>query len=330
MTNAKVLLLATAVISLAAPLRAGAEVRLSGSLDSVALEATNATMPEIVAALQSTFRVKISLAGSTSRRFTGAYSGSLRRVLARLLDGGNYVISPVSGGMSIAILMPNAARPGMQRVAGANVAFDAAGGNAGVQGWSPGPSPPAVVAPASPRPPTQLAAAAPASALAAGMDEGGTAQGWVPAPSSLSLPLPPATQNGSPGVVIADADEGSNDQGWVPKPDPLKAPGAADARQDPASHDAATAPTAAGPRAAPDEGSSVQGWIPKVNPFAVSVAPSAGARVDVSAPPPEDPPAVAAMQGWSGWSGPLPGETVRPAPGVRPPMMAPAGPQQDN
>jgi hypothetical protein len=299
---------------------------LSGSLDSVALEATNATMPEIVAALQSTFGVKISIAGSTSRRFTGAYSGPLRRVLARLLDGGNYVISPVSGGMSIAILVPNAARPGMQRVAGANVAFDAAGGNAGVQGWSPGPSSPAVVAPASPRPPAQLAAAAPASALAAGMDEGGTAQGWVPAPSSLSLPLPAAAQNGSFGVVIADADEGSNVQGWVPKPDPLKSAGATDAKRDPAFHDAATA----APRAAPDEGSSVQGWIPKVNPFTASLAPSADARADASAPPPEDPPANAAMQGWSGWSGPLPGETVRPARGVGPPMMAPAGPQQDN
>jgi hypothetical protein len=81
-----------------------AEVRLSGTPDHVVLQTNDATMPEILDALRAVFDRDVKLKGATARKFTGAYSGSVRRVLSRLLTGEDYVLRSTSDGMSIVLL----------------------------------------------------------------------------------------------------------------------------------------------------------------------------------------------------------------------------------
>jgi len=89
--------------------RAAAEVRLSGTPDRMVLQASDATMPEILSALRSAFALELELKGATARKFTGTYSGSVRRVLSRLLTGEDYVLSSAADGMSVILLGTGAA-----------------------------------------------------------------------------------------------------------------------------------------------------------------------------------------------------------------------------
>src|SRR5262249_17816045 len=91
--------------------RGWAEVQLSGTADHAVLKANNGTLPEVVSGLESRFNVKIRLAGTTQQQITGVYSGSLRRVLSRLLDGVDHFISSGPEGMGIVVVGPNGARP---------------------------------------------------------------------------------------------------------------------------------------------------------------------------------------------------------------------------
>jgi hypothetical protein len=84
--------------------RSEAEVRLSGTPDRLVLQTSDATMAEILAALRSSFDVEVKLSGNTVRRFTGVYSGSVRRVLSRLLAGQDYVVRSTADGISIRLL----------------------------------------------------------------------------------------------------------------------------------------------------------------------------------------------------------------------------------
>jgi hypothetical protein len=81
-----------------------AEVRLSGTPDRMVLRASDATMPEILDAVRSTFDLEVRLKGATVRKFTGVYSGSMRQVLSRLLAGEDYVLRSAADGMSIILL----------------------------------------------------------------------------------------------------------------------------------------------------------------------------------------------------------------------------------
>jgi hypothetical protein len=105
-----------------------AEVRLSGTPDRVVLTTNDATIADILAALRSAFDVEVNLTGGTARKFTGVYSGSVRRVLSRLLTGNDYVLRSGPDGISIRLLgdstadssaasNPSPAAPGSRLVA---------------------------------------------------------------------------------------------------------------------------------------------------------------------------------------------------------------------
>jgi hypothetical protein len=80
-----------------------AEVRLSGTPDHVVLRVNDATIAEILAALGAEFDLEVKLKGTTARKFTGVYSGSVRQVLSRLLTGENYVLRSAADGMSMVL-----------------------------------------------------------------------------------------------------------------------------------------------------------------------------------------------------------------------------------
>ena len=84
--------------------RSEAEVRLSGTPDRIVLQTNDATIVEILAALRTSFDVEVKFSGATARRFSGVYSGSVRRVLSRLLAGEDYVVRSTADGISIRLL----------------------------------------------------------------------------------------------------------------------------------------------------------------------------------------------------------------------------------
>jgi hypothetical protein len=84
--------------------RSAAEVHASGTPDRFVLQAHDATMPEILAAVRSAFDLEVRLKGATARKFTGVYSGSVRQVLSRLLAGEDYVLRSAADSLSIVLL----------------------------------------------------------------------------------------------------------------------------------------------------------------------------------------------------------------------------------
>lgn len=93
------------------------EVRLSGMQDRLVLQANDATVPEVLAALRRAIGLEVMLRGTVEQKFTGVYSGSVHYVLTRLLMGENYILQTTSSGISIVLLgqsvSDDEARPGL-------------------------------------------------------------------------------------------------------------------------------------------------------------------------------------------------------------------------
>jgi hypothetical protein len=96
---------------------ARAEVRVSGDADQLTLQVREASFADIVAALHATLRVDVVMKGSVTRQFSGTYVGSLRSVLARLLNGGDYVLDSVGGKLRIVLVGASGAKAVYMRAA---------------------------------------------------------------------------------------------------------------------------------------------------------------------------------------------------------------------
>ena len=80
-----------------------AEVRVQGEMLDVRVEAHDATVAEILAALGERF--SLHYRGTTGDRgLTMTFDGPLRRVVARALDGYNYVIRERGDGLEVIVL----------------------------------------------------------------------------------------------------------------------------------------------------------------------------------------------------------------------------------
>ena len=94
---------------------ARAEVRVEGAASNLHLDARDATVADVLAVLAERFglRVRGAVGG---RRISGDFDGPLRRVIARVLDGNNYVIRTRGDGLEVMVLdaaSPNAVPPPM-------------------------------------------------------------------------------------------------------------------------------------------------------------------------------------------------------------------------
>jgi hypothetical protein len=97
--------LATAlVLSCVGTVPACADVRISGSDARLVLQANDASLTDILSALQSSFRVDVRVKGNVTQHFTGTYTGSLRHVLGRLLGGTDYVLKMSPSGLQIVLV----------------------------------------------------------------------------------------------------------------------------------------------------------------------------------------------------------------------------------
>jgi hypothetical protein len=92
-------------------------VRLAGTPDKLRLELNDATVGDALAALQSAFDMKCRCPPAMDRRVTGDFQGNIGRVLARLLEGNDYVIKTTpSGAVEVIIPGANAAAASAQAV----------------------------------------------------------------------------------------------------------------------------------------------------------------------------------------------------------------------
>ena len=90
-----------------------AQIRVQGPVENIRLEANDATVEEILAVLRARFDLHYRDT-ALNRRVTGTYEGPLRRILARVLDGYDYVIGPKGGNIEVIVVStgaPRQARP---------------------------------------------------------------------------------------------------------------------------------------------------------------------------------------------------------------------------
>jgi hypothetical protein len=69
-----------------------ADVRVSGDVEAVQLNASRSNVGEVLSALESAFRLRVNTSIVLDKPIGGTYSGSLAQVLPRILQGYNYVI----------------------------------------------------------------------------------------------------------------------------------------------------------------------------------------------------------------------------------------------
>jgi hypothetical protein len=86
-----------------------AEVRVSGQVDALIVETREAPIEEILTALRASFNLQYRTSGALNRVITGTYTGSLQRVVARLLGGYNYVMQSSAGGVELTVFGPGGA-----------------------------------------------------------------------------------------------------------------------------------------------------------------------------------------------------------------------------
>lgn len=99
-----------AVVFLAAALSAvgaSAEVRVSEARDGrLTIEAHDATVRQVLDALSAKRALRLRTSDALTRTITGTYSGSLPRVLSRILDGYDHVVHATAAGTELEVFGP--------------------------------------------------------------------------------------------------------------------------------------------------------------------------------------------------------------------------------
>jgi hypothetical protein len=83
---------------------ASAEVRVAGDLNALRVSASGDALSEVLSTFGTLFPVRYRSSLPLTAEINGAYSGSLSQVVARLLDGYNYVIKKDQGLTEIIVL----------------------------------------------------------------------------------------------------------------------------------------------------------------------------------------------------------------------------------
>jgi hypothetical protein len=82
---------------------AEAAADVQGDPSAVQLRAENASTREVLDALAAKFGLKYKLSVQIGREVGGSYSGTLRQVLARVLDGTDYVVQVNENGIKVIV-----------------------------------------------------------------------------------------------------------------------------------------------------------------------------------------------------------------------------------
>ena len=88
----------------AAPGVALASAQVSGTAQSVSVDAQNSTLKEVLSALGRNFHLQLQSSANLDKPISGTYHGSLQRIVARLLEGYNFIIQTNQGGLQVTVL----------------------------------------------------------------------------------------------------------------------------------------------------------------------------------------------------------------------------------
>ena len=92
-----------ALVVLSSP-ATNAEMRLTGQVDAVRLEARDATIQDVLTALGATYGLRIRTATPLGAHITGTFTGPLLKVVARVLEGYDYVSKSMNGTVEVAVV----------------------------------------------------------------------------------------------------------------------------------------------------------------------------------------------------------------------------------
>jgi hypothetical protein len=86
-----------------APAPVLAEMQVSGTPEAVRVEAGDAPLEKILAALNRAFGVRYQLSVNLDKRLSGTYEGSLPEVLKGILNGYNFVLYTDNGALAVSV-----------------------------------------------------------------------------------------------------------------------------------------------------------------------------------------------------------------------------------
>lgn len=212
--------IAALAIALMAPSAAFASAQISGSQQSVSVIAQNSSLKEILSALSQKFKLQFESSANLDKQISGAYRGSLQRVVSRLLEGYNFIITTNEDKVQVAVLGTENSRiaSGASAQSGQNAAATPAA-TSDTGSASPHPSSPttAVASAAIPVALIKSATSMPASSTASSSPPApfelkvaqapgpvptpgpSTTSGPVPKPATSQMPMPTPSNN-VPGI----------------------------------------------------------------------------------------------------------------------------------
>jgi hypothetical protein len=86
---------------------AHSQVRVDGGPEAVHLEAHDAPLQEVLAALRRKFNLRFRTDDALETRKTGTFNGPLQRVAARILDGYDFAMTITPQGIDVLVLRQN-------------------------------------------------------------------------------------------------------------------------------------------------------------------------------------------------------------------------------
>jgi hypothetical protein len=195
----------TALIAALAPAAALGAARISGTEAAVSVDAQNSSIKDILGMLDQQFNVHLQSTAALDKQISGTYEGPLRQVLARLLDGYNFIIRVRDGHLLVTVLGGGA--PGNGGAASATVAAAA----------------PQAAQPAAPK--TGATAAAPTAA--AGPNKAGVPEVTATKPSSGPVPTFKVAEGPAPVPQASGSSSGGPVAGPSTSKMPMPTPGTA-------------------------------------------------------------------------------------------------------
>ena len=92
-----------AILLLLSALPARAEVSVTGARDDVRVDVDNAAVEDVMDALGANYALRYRSSAPLGRRITGTHRGVLERVVARVLDGYDFVIRTGPEGIEVTV-----------------------------------------------------------------------------------------------------------------------------------------------------------------------------------------------------------------------------------
>jgi type II secretory pathway component GspD/PulD (secretin) len=102
----------SAIFLQALSMSAHADVQVSGKAEAITIEANDASLEEVLAALGTNCGLQYRYPADFNHSFSGTFAGSLPQVLSRLLQGYNFVVKSSESGTSVVIYDLNAGNGG--------------------------------------------------------------------------------------------------------------------------------------------------------------------------------------------------------------------------